>query len=91
MSFNIYRGYRTWKDVNIGAGTITANYNHFTKVKSKTVSKDKASIGSNSVLVAPVEIGESSVGAGTVVTENVEYKALAIARAPMRIVENYTK
>lgn len=77
--------------VNIGAGTITANYNHFTKVKSKTVIKDGASIGSNSVLVAPVEIGEkASVGAGTVVTKDVENSALAVTRAPMRTIENYT-
>lgn len=79
-------------DVNVGAGTITANYNHFTKTKSKTVINDGASIGSNSVLVAPVEIGEeASIGAGTIVTKNVEGKALAITRAPMRVVENYVK
>lgn len=78
--------------VNVGAGTITANYNHFTKVKSKTTIKDGASIGSNSVLVAPVEIGQcASVGAGTVVTKDVSDKALAVARAPMRTIENYTK
>lgn len=76
--------------VNIGAGTITANYNHFTKSKNETKIKDGASIGSNSVLVAPVEIGEkSTVAAGTVVTKDVEQKALAVARAPMKIVENY--
>lgn len=80
------------RDVNIGAGTITANYNHFTKVKSKTLIKDGASIGSNSVLVAPVEIGEkANVGAGTVVTNDVIDKALAVARAPMRIIENWGK
>jgi len=78
--------------VNVGAGTITANYNHATKVKNKTVIKDGASIGSNSVLVAPVTIGEgATIGAGTVVTKSVEDKALAVTRAPMRIVENYTK
>lgn len=78
--------------VNVGAGTITANYNHFTKAKNKTIIKDGSSIGSNSVLVAPVEIGENaSVGAGTVVTKDVESNALAVARAPMRIIENYTK
>jgi len=78
--------------VNIGAGTITANYNHFTKAKNKTIIKDGASIGSNSVLVAPVEIGEeASVAAGTVVTKDVLGKALAIARAPMRIIEKYIK
>lgn len=78
--------------VNIGAGTITANYNHFTKSKNKTVIKDGASIGSNSVLVAPVEIGKSaSIAAGTVVTKDVAEKALAISRAPIRIIENYVK
>lgn len=78
------------ENVNIGAGTITANYNHFTKVKNKTVIKDGASTGSNSVIVAPVEIGEqANVAAGTVVTKNVATKALAIARAPMKILENY--
>lgn len=76
--------------VNIGAGTITANYNHFTKAKSQTKIKDGASIGSNSVLVAPVEIGEkATVAAGTVVTKDVEKKALAVARAPMKTLENY--
>lgn len=79
-------------NVNVGAGTITANYNHATKAKNKTKIKDGASIGSNSVLVAPVEIGEGAVvGAGTVITKNVADKALAVARAPMKTVENYTK
>ena len=78
--------------VNIGAGTITANYNHFTKIKNKTVIKNGASIGSNSVLVAPVEIGKgANVGAGTVVTKDIVDNALAVARAPMKIMENYTK
>lgn len=76
--------------VNIGAGTITANYNHFTKTKSKTIIKNGASIGSNSVLVAPVEIGKkANVGAGTVITKDVIDNALAVARAPMKIIENY--
>lgn len=79
-------------NVNVGAGTITANYNHITKIKSKTIIKDGASIGSNSVLVAPVEIGkEATVGAGTVVTKDVFSKALALARAPMKIIENWVK
>ena len=78
--------------VNIGAGTITANYNHFTKIKNKTVIKNGASIGSNSVLVAPVEIGKgANVGAGTGVTKDIVDNALAVARAPMKIMENYTK
>lgn len=77
---------------NIGAGTITANYNHFTKIKSKTVIKSGVSIGSNSVLVAPVQIGENAcVGAGTVVTKDIEAQALAVARAPMKTIENYIK
>ncbi|HPT41424.1 MAG TPA: DapH/DapD/GlmU-related protein, partial [Candidatus Gastranaerophilaceae bacterium] len=79
-------------DVNVGAGTITANYNHFTKTKNKTKIKDGASIGSNAVLVAPVEIGKkATVAAGTVVTKDVEAQALAIARAPMRIIQNWPK
>lgn len=79
-------------NVNIGAGTITANYNHFTKQKKNTVIKNGASIGSNTVLVAPVEIGENaSVGAGSVITKDVSDKALAITRAPMKTIENYVK
>lgn len=68
--------------VNIGAGTITANYDHITKKKSRTVIGDGASTGSNSVLVAPVEVGSgASVGAGTVVTKDVPDGALAVGRA----------
>lgn len=79
-------------NVNIGAGTITANYNHFTKAKNKTVIKDGASIGSNSVLVAPVEIGSQTViGAGSVITKEIEDKSLALTRAPIKIIENYIK
>ena len=78
--------------VNVGAGTITANYNHSTKAKNKTVIKDGASIGSNSVLVAPAVIGKGAVvGAGTVVTKDVADKSLAVARPAMKTVENYTK
>lgn len=78
--------------VNVGAGTITANYNHFTKTKSKTVIEDGASIGSNTVLVAPVEIGKkASIGAGTVVTKDIPEKALGLTRAPIRVIENYVK
>lgn len=58
-------------NVNIGAGTITANYNPVTKQKNKTVLKDNVKIGSNTVLVAPVVIEEgTNVGAGSVITEN---------------------
>jgi bifunctional UDP-N-acetylglucosamine pyrophosphorylase/glucosamine-1-phosphate N-acetyltransferase len=67
---------------NIGAGTITANYNHLTGTKSKTVIGDGASTGSNSVLVAPIQLGDGSVvGAGTVATRDVPAGALAVGRA----------
>ena len=79
-------------NVNIGAGTITANYNPLTKVKSKTVLKDNVKIGSNSVLVAPVEIEEgANVAALSVITKNVSAWALAITRAPMKVIENWVK
>lgn len=79
-------------NVNIGAGTITANYNPLTKEKSKTVISDNAKIGSNSVLVAPVKIEEgANVGALSVITKDVPAWALAITRAPLRIVENWVK
>ncbi|MBI2995825.1 MAG: hypothetical protein HYY52_03870 [Candidatus Melainabacteria bacterium] len=69
------------KNVNIGAGTITANYNSRTGKKSKTIIKDRASTGSNSVLVAPVVVGEGAmIAAGSVITKNVPKNALAIAR-----------
>lgn len=79
-------------NVNIGAGTITANYNPLTKVKSKTVIKDNVKIGSNSVLVAPVTIEEGvNVGALSVITKNLPAWALAITRAPLRVLENWVK
>ena len=79
-------------NVNIGAGTITANYNPLTKVKSKTIIGDNVKIGSNSVLVAPVTIEEgANIGALSVITKNVTAWALAITRAPMRVVEGWVK
>ena len=79
-------------NVNIGAGTITANYNPLTKVKSKTIIGDNVKIGSNSVLVAPVTIEEgANVGALSVITKNISAWALAITRAPMRVVEGWVK
>lgn len=78
--------------VNIGAGTITANYNPLTKVKSKTVLKDNVKIGSNAVLVAPVVVDEgANVGAGGVITKDVKAWALAITRAPLKVLENWVK
>lgn len=79
-------------NVNIGAGTITANYNPLTKVKSKTIIKDNVKIGSNSVLVAPVTIEEgANIGAVGVITKNIPAWALAITRAPLRVLENWVK
>ncbi len=79
-------------NVNIGAGTITANYNPLTKVKSKTIIKDNVKIGSNSVLVAPVTIEEgANVGAVGVITKNIPAWALAITRAPLRILSDWVK
>jgi len=79
-------------NVNIGAGTITANYNALTKEKHKTVIKDNVKIGSNSVLVAPVELEEgANVGAGSVITKNIPPWALALTRAPLKIVEDFSK
>ena len=76
--------------VNIGAGTITANYNPITKVKSKTIIKDGANTGSNSVLVAPVTINEmASVAAGSVITKDIEAYSLAVVRAPLKIISNW--
>lgn len=69
-------------DVNIGAGTITANYDRISGKKSKTVIGNNSSTGSNSVLVAPVVVGsDAMVAAGTVVTRDVPDGALAVGRA----------
>ncbi len=77
-------------DVNIGAGTITANYNPLTKEKSKTIIGDNVKIGSNSVLVAPVTIEEgANVGALSVITKNIPSWALAITRTPIKIIEGW--
>ena len=77
-------------NVNIGAGTITANYNHITKEKFQTVIDDNASTGSNSVIVAPAHIGENaSIGAGSVISKDVEANALGLTRAPLRIIKDW--
>ena len=78
------------KSVNIGAGTITCNYDGVKKNKTKI--KDKVFIGSNSSLVAPVTLNEDSiVGAGSVITKNVKKKSLAITRASQLEVKDYKK
>ncbi len=79
-------------NINIGAGTITANYNPLTKVKSKTIMKDNVKIGSNSVLVAPVTLEEgANVGAGSIITKNIPAWALALTRSPLKIFEKWVK
>jgi UDP-N-acetylglucosamine diphosphorylase/glucosamine-1-phosphate N-acetyltransferase len=76
--------------VNIGAGTITCNYDGVKK--SKTIIKDKVFIGSNSSLVAPVKINEESiVGAGSVITKNVKKKSLALTRSNQTEISNYKR
>ncbi len=78
------------KNVNIGAGTITCNYDG--KNKSKTKIKNKVFIGSNSSLVAPLTINENSViGAGSVITKNVNKSSLALTRAAQVEIKNYKK
>ena len=78
------------KAVNVGAGTITCNYDGIKK--SKTKIKDKVFIGSNSSLVAPVIIeNESIVGAGSVITKNVSKKSLALARSLQTEIKNYNR
>tara|TARA_B100000029_G_C17271973_1_gene850183 strand:- start:126 stop:737 length:612 start_codon:yes stop_codon:yes gene_type:complete len=78
------------KKVNIGAGTITCNYDGVKKNKTKI--KDKVFIGSNSSLVAPIIIGEKSViGAGSVITKNVKKKSLALTRSNQIAVSNYKR
>ena len=76
------------KNVNIGAGTITCNYDG--KKKSKTKIKDKVFVGSNTSLVAPVTLNEKSViGAGSVITKNVNKGSLALTRSNQQEKKNY--
>ena len=78
------------KSVNIGAGTITCNYDGLNKNKTKI--KDNVFIGSNSSLVAPVTINKDSiVGAGSVITSNVKKKSLALTRSPQLEIKNYKR
>lgn len=76
--------------VNIGAGTITCNYDGINK--AKTVIEAGAFIGSNSALVAPVTIGKmATVGAGSVIVKNVEAKDLAVARGKQRNIADWPR
>ena len=78
------------KKVNIGAGTITCNYDGVKK--SKTKIKNNVFIGSNSSLVAPVTINDNSiVGAGSVITKNVKKKSLALTRTAQLEIKNYKR
>ena len=78
------------KSVNVGAGTITCNYDGIKK--SKTKIKDNVFIGSNSSLVAPLTIEQDSVvGAGSVITKNVRKKSLALTRSLQTEIKNYKR
>jgi bifunctional UDP-N-acetylglucosamine pyrophosphorylase/glucosamine-1-phosphate N-acetyltransferase len=78
------------KSVNIGAGTITCNFDGVKKNKTKI--KDNVFIGSNSSLVAPLTIDRDSViGAGSVITKNVKKKSLALTRISQIEIKNYKR
>ena len=78
------------KGVNVGAGTITCNYDGVKK--SKTKIRNNVFIGSNSSLVAPVTINEDSIiGAGSVITKNVKKKSLSLTRASQVEIKNYNR
>jgi len=78
------------KSVNIGAGTITCNYDGVKK--SKTKIKDKVFVGSNSSLVAPLTIEQdSTIGAGSVITKKVKKKSLALTRSLQTEIKNYKR
>ena len=78
------------KSVNVGAGTITCNYDGVKKFKTKI--KDNVFIGSNSSLVAPITLEENSIiGAGSVITRNVSKKSLALTRSQQLELKNYKR
>ena len=78
------------KNVNIGAGTITCNYDG--KKKNKTTISDGAFIGSNTSLVAPIKIGKKAiVGAGSALTKSVKNKSLALTRSNQIEIKNYKR
>ena len=78
------------KSVNVGAGTITCNYDGVKKYRTKI--KDNVFIGSNSSLVAPVTLADNSIiGAGSVITRNVSKKSLALTRSQQLEVKNYKR
>ena len=78
------------KSVNVGAGTITCNYDGIKKYKTRI--KDNVFIGSNSSLVAPITLEENSIiGAGSVITRNVSKKSLALTRSQQLELKNYKR
>lgn len=78
------------KDSNVGAGTITCNYDGITKHKTKVA--EDVFIGSNTALVAPVSIGKgATIGAGSVITKDVPPGALALERSAQKTIENWSK
>ena len=78
------------KKVNIGAGTITCNYDGIKK--NKTIIDDEVFVGSNSSLVAPVKLEKKSIiGAGSVITKKVSKNSLALTRAEQIEIKNYKK
>ena len=78
------------KRVNIGAGTITCNYDGIKK--SKTIINDDVFVGSNSSLVAPIKLEKKSViGAGSVITKKVSKNALSLTRAEQTEIKNYKR
>ena len=78
------------KSVNVGAGTITCNYDGLKKNKTKI--KDNVFIGSNSSLVAPITLAENSIiGAGSVITRSVSKKSLALTRSQQLEIKNYKR
>ena len=78
------------KNVNIGAGTITCNYDG--KNKNKTIIEDNVFVGSNCSLVAPITIGRNSkIGAGSVITKNIPPNSLGLERAKLKIMQKTKK
>ena len=78
------------ENVNIGAGTITCNYDG--KRKNKTKILDGAFIGSNTSLIAPIKIGKKAVvGAGSALSKNVKDKSLSLTRATEVVIKNYKR
>ena len=77
-------------NINVGAGTITCNYDG--KKKNKTIIKDQVFVGSNSSLVAPITIGrKATIGAGSVVTRNIPANYLALERSDLKILRKRRK